>query len=267
MMRRYFALLVSGSLLFSAALPQASFALSPQRPEVSQTEQSKSLPNGVARRVKQAIARQFKVPTRILKVTAYETRTWDGCFGLPNPDTVCTMIAIPGYQVIVEGQQRRWVYHTNQNGSQLGFNRTASLVSQPSKVAPRFIEQDGVPDFPQNVVYQSTESGGFAGRTVITQLLSDGKIMRQQIAPNIRSRPVVLKEIKPQQVEAFLKEVSQNRLNHLNRLSYEPVQSGADFITTQIMTPGVVTEYVDYVQADLPSALRNTIQAWQKLLK
>jgi hypothetical protein len=267
MMRRYFALLVTGSLLLTPMLlPQVSFAVSLPSPEISQPE-NKPLPNQVARRVKQAIAKQFKVSTRFLKVTAYEARTWDGCFGLPNPDTMCTMIAIPGYQVIVEGQQRRWVYHTNANGSQLGFNQTASLVSQPSQVMPRFIEQEGIPDFPQNVVYQSVESGGFAGRTVMTQLLNDGKIMQQQIAPNIRSRPVLLKQIKPQQVEAFLTEVRQNRLNHLNRLSYEPVKSGADLITTQILSPGLVTEYVDYVQADLPSALKNTIQAWQKLLK
>ncbi len=275
MMRHYFALLVTGSLLLSAALPQAAIAssypqgvaLTPKLPEQTAILYKPApAPNVVTRRVKQAIAKQFKVPTRALKVVATEARTWNGCFGLPAPNRMCTAIAIEGYQVIVEGQQRRWVYHTNANGSQLAFNEAASLI-KPSQIAAQFIEQDEIIAPDQDVVYQAIDSGGFAGRTVITRLLNNGVISQQQVGPTIRSRPVVLKQIKPQQVEAFLEQVRQTRFNHLNRLSYSPVRQGADFITTQVTSEGSVTQYVDYIQAELPSALQQTIKVWQTLLK
>jgi hypothetical protein len=192
------------AMLNSAALPQLSISAKSLEQIQAQTTLDKDtsnpstelLPTPVAQRVKREIARSFKIPVSQLQIAAAQPRTWNGCFGLPAPNASCTMIAISGWQVIVTGQQRIWVYHTNQNGSKVQINQVASLTNQPTQVQLGFIpEEQAVPNPGESAVFQSIAQGGIADRTTITKLTNDGIITRQVIAPNIRSTPVVIKRL------------------------------------------------------------------------
>jgi hypothetical protein len=284
---RYFSFLLTGSLLISAVLPAVALSTIPSSNKTNQTisaphsqddlhlkqpSQSPSLPAIAVRRIKQDIAKRYNVPVSKLRISAIQERTWDGCFGLPDPSALCTTIAIDGRQVIITGAQRSWIYHTNANGSEFRLNETASLalrLALPSsegspQIRPGFISEDTIPSPDQQVVFQTTEEGGFAGRTVITQLNADGVISRQMISPTIRSVPVAVKRLTPKQVETFVEEIQQQRFNHLNRLSYSTKQ-GADLITTQILAGGTVVEYVDIAPKQLPSSLQHVIRTWKSL--
>jgi hypothetical protein len=279
---RYFSFLLTGGLLISAAFPTVALSVTPSSKNSDQTilaprsqddlrleqrSRSQLLPASAVRRIKQDIAKRYNVPVSKLWISAIQERTWDGCFGLPEPLGACTMIAISGRQVIVTGAQRSWIYHTNATGSEFRLNETASLpqrLARSPQIRPSFISEDTTANTEPDVVFQTIEEGGFAGRTVITRLNADGVVSRQTIAPNIRSVPVVVKRLTPKQLAAFVEEIQESRLNHMHRLSYVPRQ-GADFITTQILASGVVVEYVDLAPRQLPSALQQVIRTWKEL--
>lgn len=308
--RRYSTLLFTGSLLISAALPQVSIGATLPKAmhaqAVSKTDSStrlqfqsrlhlqqsqsewlsqapspldrstNSLPPIVARRVKREISRSFNIPVAKLRITAAQARTWNGCLGLPDPLALCTMIALPGWQVIVTGQQQHWVYHTTQDGSQVRLNETASLPPG-SEIVPSFLPDDQItPISDESVVFQAVTQGGITGRTVVTKLTSEGIVSQQTvpselrpalIAPNIRSQPVILKRVTPEQVTVFMQQVEQQKLNHLNRLQYI-LNRGADLTTTQISTrSGVVVEFTDVEPNQLPPALQEVNSLWQALIQ
>jgi hypothetical protein len=80
--------------------------------------QDNNLPESVAQAVLQDASKRSNLPRRELRVAKAEPRNWpDGCLGLPAPDSFCTQIVVSGWQVIVEGKQRSFVYHTNNSGS------------------------------------------------------------------------------------------------------------------------------------------------------
>ncbi|MGV0027420.1 hypothetical protein [Phormidesmis priestleyi] len=273
--QRYSAVLLAATILTSAALPQSSIsAKSLEQIQAQATidketsnPSTESLPISVARRVKREIARRFKIPVSQLQIAAAQSRTWNGCFGLPAPNAFCTMIAISGWQVIVTGQQRIWVYHTNQNGSQVRLNQAASLTNQPTQVQLGFIpEEQAVPNPGESVVFQSITQGGISARTTITRLTNDGIITQQIIAPNIRSIPVVIKRLTRDQVNTFLEQVRQQRFDHLNRLRYFS-HRGADFEATKLTDGSTVVEYANPLREELPSGLQQVIEIWQKLLR
>ena len=74
-------------------------------------------------------SREFDIPRNQLEITNAFSRTWDGCLGVyPTPNTVCTRIAIQGWQIVLETENQRLVYHTNRDGSDIRFNASASAL-------------------------------------------------------------------------------------------------------------------------------------------
>ncbi|MBD2078719.1 hypothetical protein [Leptolyngbya sp. FACHB-17] len=272
LLQRYSAVLLAGTVLFSAALPQASIsAKTPAQIQATADKEtansSDELPAAVARRVKREIARTFRIPASQLKISAAQARTWNGCFGLPAANAFCTMIALPGRQVIVTGQQRSWVYHTNQNGSQLRLNQTASLTNPSPRLQLGFTTpEDGTSNPEEPIVFQSVSEGGIANITTITKLNSEGIVTRQTIAPNIRSTPVIVKRLTREQVNNFLEQVRQQRFEHLNRLRYFS-DRGADFDTIKLTDGNTEIEYANPLHNELPAQLKEVIELWQKLLQ
>ena len=273
--QQYSIFLLAGTILTSMALPQLSISAKSLEQIQAQTTLDKktsnpsteSLPTSVAQRVKREVARRFKIPVSQLQIAAAQSWTWDGCFGLPAPNGFCTKIAISGWQVIVTGQQRIWVYHTNQNGSQVRINQAASLTNQPTQVQLGFIpEEQAVQNPGESIVFQSIAQGGIADKTTVTKLTNDGIITRQVIAPNIRSTPVVIKRLTREQMNTFLEQVRQQRFDHLNRLRYFS-DRGADFEAMKLINASTVVEYANPLQEELPSGLQQAIAIWQKLLR
>jgi hypothetical protein len=89
------------------------------------------LPNSVADAVLADAARRSGRPTYQLRIIKAERRQWpDGCLGLGEPGTPCTLAIVGGWRVTVADGDRRWVYRTNSSGSVVRFDRAASGVGQ-----------------------------------------------------------------------------------------------------------------------------------------
>ncbi|MDB9312845.1 hypothetical protein PN462_07010 [Spirulina sp. CS-785/01] len=94
------------------------------------------LPKRIQNRVLREINRRFSIPRHALQLTEAYPRTWDGCYGLADPNQPCTMQAIFGWQVVVESEDQRWVFHTDGGGSELHFNDELSQLTETPATAP-----------------------------------------------------------------------------------------------------------------------------------
>lgn len=226
-----------------------------------------NLPPDVRERLIQTVVQQEKVPAASLIVTESQPRTWDGCMGIFEPERMCTMIAISGYRAIVAGANQSWVYHVNQDGSQVVKNVTAS-GSQRGLVPtfnPNALPPYGEPD--ANVVFRTIESGGLAGMVSERFLTSDGVIYRRTGRFNSTEvdGAIAEKRISQQQVERFKQVLMEQKLPNLDGLRYLSQEAFADYPTITIQAMNSNVEYIDLQEANMPQALQTVITTWQQL--
>ncbi len=226
----------------------------------------RSLPDAVKRTVLSTVAKAQGIPVSQLKLAAARSRTWDGCLGVAGPDQFCSMIAIPGWQVIVAGPEQYWVYHLNQTGSQIKLNPT---TSGKGTLVPTFWQLDSneLSAVGDDAVFQSISSGGFAGRTEKTVLFKDGRVLRMSAQPNARFMPVLVRQLSPQQVQQFRQTLQQQEFGDFLGLSYPAPTGAADYFTIALMVPQGATQYVDINQTQTPLKLQQVIQAWNQIAR
>ncbi|XGV94452.1 MAG: hypothetical protein ACAF41_17050 [Leptolyngbya sp. BL-A-14] len=224
-----------------------------------------SLPKAVERKVLAVAAKDMGVPVKQLKLAAARSRTWDGCLGVAGPQTMCTMIGIPGWQVIVSGPQQYGVYHLNQTATAIKRNPT---TSGKGTLVPSFWQPDSNTggSTTGEIIFQSTTSGGIAGQSSKTLLMKDGKVMRVDLRKQPPVPPTLIRQLSPAQVQAFVQLLQQNEFSDFLGFNYA-VTGGADFFTIALMTPGgdQGTQYADMIQDETPPKLQRIIQAWNRL--
>jgi hypothetical protein len=256
------ALLTGGFVIPAIAAPQIV------APELSQgvpsVPEGETLPPEVSEKLLQAIAKQTQLPLATLRVVESKSATWDGCLGIYEPDRACTMIAIPGYRVIVAGDKLNWVYHLSSDGSRIAQNSTAT-----SRLTPSFATADESPfgELDGSIVFRSIESGGLAGIVTERILTTDGTLYRQVHNPRERRaiEPVIEKKLSAQQVRRFQALLENQRLPNLNQLRYLSDAAFADYPTITVQGMGSSVEYIDLEIDRLPRALRRVIRAWDRL--
>lgn len=225
-----------------------------------------SLPDRVGQKVLALASRQSGIPVAELKLVDGRSRTWDGCLGVAGPDQMCTMIAIPGWQVIVAGRQQYWVYHLNQTGEMIKLNPT---TSGKGTIAPTFWEPEVASpsqEVNENVLLQSVTTGGIAGLSFKTLLLKDGQVIRIEQRGNGGRNPRTIRKLSPQQLQAFIQLLRQNELDDFFGFNY-PASTGADYFTIALMTPSgqIGVQYADMIQDQTPAALQRIITAWNRI--
>lgn len=62
---------------------------------------------------------RFGLPTSALGIGEAKSRTWSNdCLELGNSKSAkCTEVLVPGWQIVVNSDNKRWVYRTNASGS------------------------------------------------------------------------------------------------------------------------------------------------------
>jgi hypothetical protein len=225
-----------------------------------------TLPQAIAQKVLMTAARESGVSVRYLKIAVTRSMVWDGCLGVAGANQACTMIAIPGWQVIVTGPQQYWVYHLNQTAAQIKLNPT---TSGKGTIVPTFWEPDS--QWLGNrgndaIVFQSITSGGFAGVTYKTVLQKDGQVVRLNMRGNAVSSPTVIRRLSAQQVQQFIQTLQQQEFGDFIGFNY-PVANAADYFTIALMLPGgnQGVQYADIVQDQTPTKLQRTIAAWNRI--
>lgn len=224
-----------------------------------------SLPQAVGQKVLAAAAKDLKIPVSQLKIAAGRSQLWNGCLGIAGPNDMCTMIGIPGWQVIVAGPQQYWVYHTDHTATQIKRNPT---TSGKGDVVPTFWEPDPtmIPSNTGEILFQSIKSGGIAGQTYKTLLRKDGQVLRVEVGPQPPKVPTLVRQLTPQQVQEFIKLLQQHEFGDFLGFNYAPT-GGADYFTIALMAPGAGrgVQYVDMVQDETPVKLQQIIQAWNRI--
>lgn len=209
------------------------------------------------------ITRKFNVPRRALNIVRVEQRTWsDGCLGLAEPGVLCTQALVPGWLVRVEGENRAWTYRSDRKGAVIKLEPE----TRTSQLSPTRLEDDELPKpLERGTVFRVITSGGFAGQTAQTVLLSDGRLLHARMRADGTYAPTKTYRLSPQQLQPFQKMLEQARLEQFDRLSYPAKPGSADFFTITLTSPSATVQYSDSVQNQLPNSLQTVIQSWQNL--
>jgi hypothetical protein len=225
------------------------------------------LPQKVAAKLIQRVARDTRVPAAKLKIAAVKPANFDGCLGIYRPNQACTKILIRGWQAIVTTPNQSLIYHLDQEASRIAFNDTASGARRKVRVSFELFGGGEVPPLTANVIFQSSSSGDLLGRTTTITLTEDGKVTSFTIAPNIRSRPVVIKTLTPKQVESFKQTLQTRRFRNFNGLSYLTSAALADYPTTTYQSQDTVMQLIDLEKASFPRSLQQVVKVWETLIQ
>jgi hypothetical protein len=266
--RQYSALIGSCALLVSTILANPPQGLNPvvaQTPTPVRSPNT-TLPNAVAQKLIQQVARETGIPQAKLKIAAAKSAKFDGCLGIYRPNQPCTLMLIPGWQAIVTSPKATFIYHLNQNGARIAQNDTASGAGQAINVSFELFGGE-IPPVNPKVIFQSMVTGGIDGRVTTITLTEDGKVTEFTTAPNIRSRPVLRKTLTPQQLARFKQLLETQRFPNLNRLSYLTSAAFADYPTTTYQSRTTVTQFIDLEKKNLPASLQRVITVWESLIR
>jgi hypothetical protein len=229
----------------------------------SETSPKSILPIAIAQRLRQFANRELGIPLAKLSVTAINPLTFDGCLGIFIPDRACTKIAISGWQTVLSDGRRSWVYHLDLRASRIVQNTAASQALAP--VAISFSTTDAA--LAPNIVFTSSASGDLTGRTITNTLTTDGKVTRLIVAPNIRSRPVLLRTLTRSQLDRFKAVLIRQGLQNLNGFNYLTSASVADVPTIKLQSIDSTTSYTSIETQHLPKSLQTIVTAWDKIAK
>lgn len=218
------------------------------------------LPRLTASSILDEITRTTQVPLEQLDIVAAASRTWDGCLGLPSLEQpMCTMIAIPGWRVVVKAPERVWIYHTDQDGTKIRLNQAASQQG-PETLVPQLLGDTQLPGPEAGVLFTVVTSGGFTGQAERTVLFEDGRVVRY----SDRGEAELVRSHSPQAVAAFSEQMRLAQPDRFQGLYYPAPSGAADYRTVTIL-PGSfgVLQYDDIVADQLPTQLQQVMEIWQ----
>ncbi|HEY9737355.1 MAG TPA: hypothetical protein V6D06_13775 [Trichocoleus sp.] len=227
-----------------------------------ESEQPAELPRLTTRRILEAAAETSSLPMDQITISAVESRTWDGCFGLPDPEApYCTMIGIPGWRVVVTAPEHVWVYHSNQDGSEIRLNEAASQLGDAA-ITPRLLTNNQDYSAEPDALFSAITSGGIAGQTTKTVLFRDGRLVQY---PNGSGTPTTLRRLSPQALNEFIAQMQLAQLDRFQGLGYEASGTADTFTVTLMPGPYSITQYDETLVPQLPEALQQVIQTWESL--
>jgi hypothetical protein len=224
------------------------------------------LPQQVARKLIQQVARGTRIPAEKLKIAAVKPANFDGCLGIYRPNQACTKILIAGWQAIIVSPQNTFVYHLSRDAARIAQNDTASGANRKINVSFELFG-GSIPALESKVIFQSMMTGSLMGTTTTISLTEDGKITEFTTDPMIRSRPVVRKTLTPTQLKNFRQALQNHRFRNFNQLSYLTSAAFADYPTTTYQSQDCGMQFIDLEKTSLPPSLQRVIGIWNNLIR
>lgn len=232
---------------------------------VAEPPREGNLPDSVAKAVLQDASRQSNLSTSQLRIVTAEKQDWpNGCLGLAEPGVACTRMIVPGWQVTVRGGQQSLVYRTNESGSLLKLEGAASQGNSGAVPIPK---SELPPPLSEDAIFRVISSGGFVGQTYETTLLTNGRMIRKVITPNVTGSTPDITYISPEKLRQFKQMLERQPLTQFNGLSYPAPRGAADYITVTLSSRDGTTRYADMGQNRLPKELQEVIQAWNQIVR
>lgn len=150
---------------------------------LEQNQSVSNLPISVANQVFQDAANRSGLPHSGLRIVEAQSQTWpDGCLGLGEPGTLCTLALVPGWQVKISSGRQAWVYRTNESGSLVRLDESASQFNDSARLRLLNItDSQLLSPRTQNWVWQAI---AFCGITDTTYETLFGKTCNDPLKPS-----------------------------------------------------------------------------------
>jgi hypothetical protein len=220
--------------------------------------------------VKVDLSARLQVPADAVRIVRAERRQWpNGCLGISSPGVFCTQAIVPGWQVtaaIAQGgnAQQRWVYHTNESGSVVKLNQSGGFSDSGGTVKPiRIPVGELPPPLDRETIFRGNASGGFAGLSYETVLMSDGRVIRTRVTGN--SGATEIRRLSQQEVREFQRLLQRVDFEQFDGLYYPPARGSADYTTVTLTSRAGTTRYADIIQDRLPEGMRSVVEAWNRI--
>ncbi|NER79713.1 MAG: hypothetical protein F6K42_09040 [Leptolyngbya sp. SIO1D8] len=232
--------------------------------------ESPVLPNqALMARLFDHISQNYEVPLSALTLLDWESRTWDGCYGIPSLESQsCPEIAILGTRTIVAGAGQIWIYHTNQDGTELHFNPIASQLNSTG-ITPRILDAGSIPPLinPINeTVFSSIiDDDGKINDLYQVSLYSDRSLAAYQGLTSSWAA-VDLGQLSYRDFFAFLEQLRHSQLEAFDGLWYSSNEGIADEPRiTLVSGQTIFVQYSSEVAEQLPLELKALIDTWATL--
>jgi hypothetical protein len=218
----------------------------------------------IASKLIQRVAQETNILPAKLRITALKAQKFDSCLGIFDPTRPCSPTTFKGWQAIITSPDQTFVYHLNQNATQIVQNITASGASQ--KIIVSFDTLGEIPPTAIKEVFRSSTFGNLTGGITSIVLTDDGKITRWQSSPTVKFAPVVIRTLTPPEVNDFKQTLVDLRFSNFNGLSYLSSATLADYpITTYQGDFEDTTQFIDLEKQSLPRSLQALIASWEAL--
>jgi hypothetical protein len=266
-------LAVTACLSAAAALPAATITPLTIPATIAKSANTlEKLPTTVSEAVLKDIMKSTGMQRTALKVVKAEARTWsDGCLGLADPGMMCTQALVPGWQVTVKSKRLRWIYRTNEDGTAIKLDRSASQLQdnarKPQVKSTRLADRDLPPPLAKGVLFRVMTSGGFTGQTQQTLLMNDGQMMQSRVNLDGTTSAPQISHVSAQQLQQFQQTLTAAHLEQLDRLSYPAAQGSADFLTVTLTSRSGTVQYAETVKVQLPNQVQVMIKAWDDMVQ
>jgi hypothetical protein len=228
-----------------------------------------SLPPQIGDRILSISSAQLGIPTSQLTI-AQSQQHWESC-----PALAIGCSDLPGWRVIIIGDLANaatknlkpdssncWIYRANGNGSEIYLDEA---VSQNTSLIPTFLPTYGNPtQLGESVIFRTVASGGFSNQTYETILRNDGRIVRSLFRPGASMSQLQSYKISLPEVEAFQQLLRQQQFSDFDGLNYSGEAS--DSVTITLIGQDGMTQYRSIVEDQLPPALLEIVQSWDRLV-
>jgi hypothetical protein len=185
-----------------------------------------SLPDEIAEAVIEDVAERSGMSASTLKIIQVARQTWpNGCLGLG--DDICTQAVVPGWQVIVAGEDKMWAYRTDISGSLVKYDEVLSQ-RMTSRVA-RFSERRELITTRRT---QTTQVSAGASRTTQTRVSADEASRTNRVGASVSG----------QQAAASSAQMRRTVLARFSDVSTD--YWAADFIA-ELTRQGIITGFPD----------------------
>ncbi|MEO0455887.1 MAG: hypothetical protein AAF152_04795 [Cyanobacteria bacterium P01_A01_bin.114] len=225
-----------------------------------------NLPPSVGDRILHTLRTSGVVEGDTLSIVAAEPQLWDGCYGLPTGDGVCTEVGILGWRAIATDGQRYWIYHTDGPGNTILLNETASGTT----AIPSFIERFSFQNMGEETLFQETIVDESQATREIRMLEGDRQLFHHLPTTTLEQTEAEQNteryQISARKLEVFSEQLGAINFEHLDGLHYraaDPDLTGTDNRLIELQSWQGVVQYTEEVSQ--PEALQTIRQDWAQL--
>ncbi|HEY9635555.1 MAG TPA: hypothetical protein V6D14_19285 [Coleofasciculaceae cyanobacterium] len=127
------------ALIKSSVAADTRFGSETAKQSLKENATSDRLPSQVANAVLRSASEASRLPRRALNIVTFTRTQWASGCEKPTFPRPCDPVLVPGWEVIVGAGDNRWVYLTNQDGSQIKLSEKGTQGTLPKSISSKIL--------------------------------------------------------------------------------------------------------------------------------